>query len=77
MATDSITPETVEAYLTALFTAAEQQRLTSLRQAVEVQRLEAQTLGQEKDILLRTLPADHPRVLTLERMAQGAEEVAN
>jgi hypothetical protein len=76
MATDVITPEAVEAALAALFKAAEQERQTSLRQAVEVRQLEAQTLRQEKDILLKTLPADHPRVVALERMAQGAEEVA-
>jgi hypothetical protein len=76
MATDVITPEAVEAALAALFKAAEQERQTSLRQAVEVRQLEAHTLRQEKDMLLKTLPADHPRVVALERMAQGAEEVA-
>jgi hypothetical protein len=76
MATDVITPEVVEAALAALFKAAERERQTSLRQAVEVRQLEAQTLRQEKDMLLKTLPADHPRVVALERMAQGAEEVA-
>jgi hypothetical protein len=76
MATDVITPEAVEAAVRALFKAAEQERQTSVRQAVEVRQLEAQTLRQEKDMLLKTLPADHPRVVALERMAQGAEEVA-
>jgi hypothetical protein len=76
MATDSITPETVETSLTALFTRAEQERQVSLQHAAEVGKFEAQTLRQEQAILLRTLPADHPRVLALERMARGAEEVA-
>lgn len=76
MATDAITPEAVEAALAALFKAAEQERRDSLRQAVEVRQAEAQTLRQERDMLLKTLPADHPRVVALERMAQGAEEVA-
>ena len=76
MTEQDVTPESVDQNIARMTDVAEKTRLDYLQLTEQAGAKEAETLQLEKDALAKTLGADHPRVLALERARRSVEAIS-